>query len=197
LVFVLLGSFTFIKRLLPYLKLLRPIRIALIIRMLDCLFKSSKPLDDRGKTVSWRCQNADRSQYVLFSDLANIFWNIRIFRWGACLIIIQLMFVIAIFLFLYIDEHSTNFPQQLHSEIITWLGYSGSVLGIALIFIFIFGISYGVIRQSICNYYLSQSLCPACQCDMRGQPVENDGCVVCANPKCGAAWKLTAYVLQP
>ena len=44
-------------------------------------------------------------------------------------------------------------------------------------------------------YCLSKSECPACISDMHGQPVEDDGCVVC--PKCGAAWKLTDRVSQP
>jgi len=43
--------------------------------------------------------------------------------------------------------------------------------------------------------HLSCSKCPACFSDMRGRPVEEDGCVVC--PKCGAAWKLTDRVSQP
>ncbi|MBL1218434.1 MAG: hypothetical protein D8M59_13200 [Planctomycetes bacterium] len=44
---------------------------------------------------------------------------------------------------------------------------------------------------------LSRSRCPACLGDMRGQPVEEDGCVVCPNPECGGAWKLTERVAQP
>ncbi|MBL1218435.1 MAG: hypothetical protein D8M59_13205 [Planctomycetes bacterium] len=44
---------------------------------------------------------------------------------------------------------------------------------------------------------LSESKCPACLGDMRGLPVEEDGCVVCPNPECGGAWKLTERVAQP
>ncbi len=46
-------------------------------------------------------------------------------------------------------------------------------------------------------YHLSRSRCPACVSDMRGQPVESDGCVVCPNSECGHAWKLTDKIAQP
>jgi len=47
------------------------------------------------------------------------------------------------------------------------------------------------------KYHLSESRCPACMADMRGQPVEKDDCVVCPNPECGHAWKITDKVAQP
>ena len=42
---------------------------------------------------------------------------------------------------------------------------------------------------------LSRSKCPACFANMRTQPIENDGCVLC--PKCSAAWKITDHISQP
>lgn len=55
----------------------------------------------------------------------------------------------------------------------------------------------GRFQQRLQEYFMSLSKCPACYCSMGGLPVEPDGCVVCPNPECGAAWRLTDRVQQP
>jgi len=54
----------------------------------------------------------------------------------------------------------------------------------------------GRVEHRFREHFLSLSKCPACFCSMNRLPVEADGCVVCPNPECGAAWGLTDRIQQ-
>ena len=136
--------------------------------------------DSRGEKIVWQIRT-ERLQ-----DIPEMFWQNHCIRWGIILSVFGLgTFSADTVLLIFFGKYSNR-----STLILVGLAFVTVALGLTY-----WPVLSGHFRTHTFNYFLSRSQCPACLADLRGQAIEDDGCVVC--PECHAAWKITDQVSQP
>jgi len=151
--------------------------------------------DDRGRKNDWKLLNPRWRERVPNRVWFKIMWMTPILRHAVYALLLGISVEIVLILpFIYAH---TSYTQSDSFQLL--LQINDQILGPGVNILFIGWMFIALLRGSFTKgwncYWLSHSQCPLCMSDMRGRPVEEDGCVVC--PKCGAAWKLTDEVKQP
>ncbi len=166
--------------------------------MLEELKRFVWNLDDRGMRTTWPSPTLTRSRWMIAAERFRASWCCTSIRIATLSLAIGCLLTITAFIPLLVHQplsqpiggrNGIPFELVLMVAAILLMGFTTAVM---LVWVWT-----GGVRKSLVIYHLSKSQCPACWSTMQSAPIEEDGCAVCLDPECGAAWKISHQISQP